>query len=100
MSLKSKTTGQILDDYWNTPPYSAHKKFIEKLNKEWVPLEELREKMEVANKILAEMPEPVSAHLPSINDLQITYHQEELRQWRIRLRDALILNQEDKKAIL
>jgi hypothetical protein len=46
-----------------------------------------------ANKILNEIPETVGAHLPSQNDLQIIYHQEELRQWLLRLK--MCLSQED-----
>jgi hypothetical protein len=42
-----------------------------------------------ANRIFDEIPEPVGAHLPSQNDLQIIYHQEELRQWRLRLQKCL-----------
>lgn len=49
-----------------------------------------------ALKILEEIPEPVGAKLPSINDLQIVYHQEALRQWRIRLHDTLSTNHKEE----
>jgi hypothetical protein len=57
-------------------------------------------KIEAANKILEEIPEPVGAKLPSINDLQIVYHQEELRQWRIRLHDALLIPRKEERITL